>query len=153
MKKFILILAIVFISNLAYADTWCMWDGSQGTNCQSDSKGYIVVQNGFKVHTESILNSHGYFHTTITHPAVGENQLRDQEVWDKVDNEITKTWTVRDMTSEEIDEHIASPMQISEYYIWKALLVKGVITQQDAVDRLPQDLIDAYLARDRLENP
>ena len=153
MKKLLICALILLIPTIAPADQWCMWDGSQGTDCQSDSKGYVVVPTGFKVSTESILNGHGYYRTVTTYPALGENQVREQEVWGFADNEISRTWTVRDMTAEEIDQNIASPMPLSEYYLWKALIVTGVITQQQAAANLPQELIDAYLARDRLINP
>ena len=162
MKKIIICLVIALLPGIAFADTWCMWNGTQGEYCQSDDKGYIRITSD---HTDKTLannvisgtatdyNAVGYYLLTTTYPAIGENQVRDQEVWGFADNEISRTWTVRDMTQEEIDQNIASPMPLSEYYLWKALIVKGVITQQEAVNALPQELIDAYLARDRLVNP
>jgi hypothetical protein len=57
------------------------------------------------------------------------------------------------MTTEEIDERDSGVMPLSEYYLWKTLIVTGVITQQQAVDNLPDELIKAYQARNRLENP
>jgi hypothetical protein len=152
MKKIIIFLIVLFPA-IGFADTWCQWDGVQATDCQSDNKGYIIDTRGFKVSTEPIANENGYYRMVTTEPVIGENQTKDQEIWGFAGNEISRTWTVRDLTITEIDENTASPMPLSEYYLWKALLVKGVITQQEAANTLPQELIDAYLARDRLENP
>jgi len=150
-KLFIYLVLLIFSPSVLLADSWCQWDGSQGINCQSDNKGYIRTP--FKVSTEAVANDRGWFRVEVTQPAIGANQVKNAVVWDKVDNIITKTWTVRDLTATEIDQNVAAPMPLSEYYLWKALLVKGVITQQEAANALPQNLIDAYMARDRLENP
>lgn len=151
MKKIIFIILIA-VASPALADQWCQWAGDQGTNCQSDSRGYIVI-NGYNVRTPAIAHARGWYRLVVTQPTVGENQVIGTTVWGFSDNVISKTWTVRDMTDEEIDQRAASPMPIGEYYIWKALIAKGVITQQEAAQRLPDDLKAAYLARDRLENP
>ena len=152
MRRIILCIVALFIMPaLSQADSWCQWDGEQGINCQSDSRGYIRVD-GFKVSTPSIANAGGYYRVDNIDPVVGENQVRDEIAWSFSDNVITRTWTVRDLTAEEIDQRVASPMPLNTYYIWKALIAKGVITQQEAAQRLPQELIDAYLARDRLED-
>ena len=155
MKKIFLCVTVLFmLSGISLADQWCEWNGTSGENCKNDSQGFIVLPNGLPVAVdEENFNRHGYYRTVTTYPALGENQVRDQEVWEFADNEISRTWTVRDMTAEEIDQNIASPMPLSEYYLWKALIVTGVITQQQAAANLPQELIDAYLARDRLINP
>lgn len=147
----IILLISVFLAAPVHADQWCQWDGTQGVECQSDSKGYIVVPNGFKVSTESIANGHGLYHLTITEPSLGTNQVKDVEVWGLIGNQMSLTWTVRDLTTDEIDAKTASPMPLSEYYLWKALIIKGVITTAEAAAALPQELIDAYLARDRIE--
>jgi len=143
----------MFVPSILFAGTWCQWDGSEGINCKSTSKTSIVIDDHRVTVSAENLNPRGWFERTITQPTIGEDQVRDAEVWSKVDNEIYLTWTVRDMTATEIDQRIASPMSITDYYLWKVLLVTGTITQQQAADRLPQELIDAYQARDRLENP
>ena len=153
MKSLIVIALIVLFAPLANADRWCEWSGTQGINCRNDRNGVLMSPTNFPTSTVSKINSWGVYHLTETQPTLGADQVRDAEVWSKVDNEIYLTWTVRDMTATEIDERIASPMSITDYYLWKVLLVTGTITQQQAVDRLPQELIDAYQARDRLENP
>jgi hypothetical protein len=138
--------------SVASAGTWCQWDGSKGINCQSDSKGYIYID-GFKVSTPERANNAGYYKVAVVEPVINFNQIVDQETWAFTGNTIIHEWTVRDRTAEEIDLLISKAMPKSEYYIWKALLVKGVVTQQEAATALPQELIDAYMARDRLENP
>ena len=99
------------------------------------------------------LNPRGWYELTVTEPTVGEDQVKDAVVWGFETNQISKTWTVRDMTTTEIDARDADAMPLSEYYLWKTLIATGVITQQQAVNNLPAELIDAYQARDRLENP
>ena len=153
MKKFILCLMILLVPTILFAGTWCQWDGSAGTNCQSTSRTYIIINNVRVSVSAENLNPRGWYELTVTEPTVGEDQVKDAIVWGFATNQISKTWTVRDMTSEEIDTRDASPMPLSEYYLWKTLIATGVITQQQAVDRLPTELINAYQARDRLENP
>jgi hypothetical protein len=158
MKKLI-VFAILLIAPFAYADTWCMWSGTEGENCRSDNLGSIrmpsdlsdkTLANNVISGTEGDYNAVGFYKLTTTQPEIGENQVRDAEVWDKVDNQITRTWTVRDLTAEEIDNRIASPMSVTNYYIWKALIATEVLTIQQAQNNLPQELIDAYQARKRL---
>ena len=153
MKKFILCLIFMLVPSLLLAGTWCQWDGSQGINCQSTSRTYITINNVKVSVSAENLNPRGWFERTTTQPTIGEDQVKDAEVWGFVDNEISLTWTVRDMTAAEIDTRDASPMPLSEYYLWKTLITTEVITQQQAVNNLPAELIDAYQARDRLENP
>jgi len=154
MKKLIVLLALLLFVSPAFGATWCMWSGTEGEYCQSDSRGYVRMPNGHPISAlPEDLAYYGFFELVTTQPVLGENQVRDTEVWGFADNKITKTWTVRDMTVSEIDTRTAGPMPLSEYHLWKALIVTGVITQQQAVQNLPQELIDAYLARDRLENP
>jgi hypothetical protein len=155
MKKIILflILALMVAAPLS-AETWCEWSGTEGINCRSDNAGWIRTPSGLYVAVdEENFNRHGYYRLESTDPAIGENQVRDGVVWGFADNVISRTWTVRDLTAEEIDQREAGAMPLNTYYLWKALIAKGVITQQEAAQRLPQELIDAYLARDRLENP
>jgi hypothetical protein len=155
MRKIILCVTVLFmLSGIGYAETWCMWDGSKGTDCRDDSNGYIILTNGMPVSIdEENFNRHGYYRLIVTNPVLGADQVRDAEVWGFGGNEITKTWTVRDMTVTEIDIRDAGPMPLSEYYLWKVLHLKGVITTQEIQNNLPQELQDAYMARDRLENP
>jgi len=156
MKTLIVALLLLLCASPLVAGSWCQWDGVQGVNCQSDSRGYVRLEDGHPISAvpaPSNLNQHGFYELVNVQPTVGDNQTRDQEQWSFDGAEITRTWTVRNLTTEEIDRRIASPMPLNTYYLWKALLVKGVITQQEAATALPQELIDAYLARDRLENP
>jgi hypothetical protein len=153
MKNLIAVLAILLIVPVAYADRWCEWSGTEGENCVNDNSGVLLSPTKVPTRTEWKINTWGLFRVAITQPTVEEDELRDVEVWDKVDNQISLTWTVRDMTAIELDNRASSPMPLSEYYLWKALLATGVITQQQAATYLPQELIDAYQARDRLENP
>jgi len=153
MRKFILCLLFTFISSSLFAGTWCQWDGSQGTNCQSTTRTYITINNVRVTVSAENLNPRGWYELTVTEPTVGEDQVKDAVVWGFETNQISKTWTVRDMTTTEIDARDADAMPLSEYYLWKTLIATGVITQQQAVNNLPAELIDAYQARDRLENP
>ena len=153
MKKIflVLVLAIAVTTTPLYAATWCGWSGTEGINCRSDTAGWIQLPNGLLIAVdEENFNRHGYYRLETTEPTVGVDQVRDATVWGFADNVITRTWTVRDLTTTELDENEARAMPLSEYYLWKALLVKGVITQQEAATALPQELIDAYLARKRL---
>ena len=150
MKSLIVIALIVLFAPFANADRWCEWSGTEGENCRNDRNGVLMSPTNFPTSTVSKINSWGVYHLTTTQPTIGENQIRDAEVWSKVDNEIFLTWTVRDMTETEVDQRIANPMSVTDYYIWRVLIKTGVITQQQAVDNLPADLIDAYLARKRL---
>ena len=149
MKRLIVVLAVLLIVPLAHADRWCEWSGTVGENCINDRNGVVWLE-GRPTRTVSMINDFGLFRVTETQPVIGENQRRDAEVWGFADNEITLTWTVREMTATEIDNRIASPMSVTNYYIWKALLVTGVLTQQQAVNNLPPEMIDAYQARERL---
>ena len=153
MKKFILCLMILLVPTILFAGTWCQWDGSQGTNCQSTTRTYITINNVRVTVSAENLNPRGWYELTVTEPTVGEDQVKDAVVWGFETNQISKTWTVRDMTTTEIDARDADAMPLSEYYLWKTLIATGVITQQQAVNNLPAELIDAYQARDRLENP
>ena len=151
MKRLIVVALALFFAAPAFADTWCEWSGTEGENCKNDRDG--VLNMPFPTRTEAIINSHGYYRVVTTEPTLGADQVRDAEVWAKPDNTITKTWSVRDLTATELDQRIANPMSITDYYLWKALLVTGTITQQQAVAGLPAEMIDAYQARARLENP
>ena len=153
MRKIIVIIAILLIGSSVYAGRWCEWSGTEGINCVNDRNGVLQSPTNFPTRTESIINSWGVFRVTTTQPAIGVDQVRDAEIWDKVDNQISLTWSMRDMTVAEIDIREAGPMPLSEYFLWKTMIVVGVITQQQAVNNLPQELIDAYLARDRILNP
>ena len=158
MKKIVLVLGILLIATFAHADRWCEWSGTEGENCVNDRYGILKSPTGTPTWVESntaLINSWGLFKTTDTQPTIGEDQVRDAEVWAFADNEITRTWTVRDMTTTEIDVRSAGPMPLSEYYLWLALTHEtlGIYTRAQLAGVLPQELIDAFLARDRLENP
>jgi len=98
MRKFILCLLFIFIPSLLFAGTWCQWDGSAGTNCQSITRTYITINNVRVTVSAANLNPRGWYELTVTEPSVGEDQVKDAVVWDFVTNQISKTWTVRDMT-------------------------------------------------------
>jgi hypothetical protein len=155
MKKILIPVFLLLFSAPAFGATWCEWSGTEGVNCQSDSRGYVraTADNHPIGASEENLNYHGFYELIVTEPSLGPNQVKDAVVWGFAANQISKTWTVRDLTTTELDQREARAMPLSEYYLWRALIVKGVITQQEAVDALPSVLIDAYLARDRLENP
>ncbi|MCP4262754.1 MAG: hypothetical protein GY774_35395 [Planctomycetes bacterium] len=152
MKKIVMIIAMLLITPFAYADQWCEWSGTAGINCINDRYGVISLD-GVPTRTEAFINSFGLFRLTITQPAIGADETTNAEIWDKVGNQLSLTWSVRAMTQEEIDQRDSSPMSLSEYYLWTTLEATGTITIQQIQDNLPQELIDAYLARDRLENP
>jgi len=134
-----------------YAETWCTWSGTQGENCRGDSRGFIRALDGHPIGPpESNYNYHDFYKLVVTQPTIGADQVKDAVVWGFVANEITKTWTVRDMTATEIDERDSGAMDITDYYLWKVLLVTGVLTQQQAVNRLPADMVDAFQSRERL---
>ena len=153
MKKLIMLIIILLPYNV-FAGTWCNWSGTEGTNCKTDTKGYIITAEGLPVGVSAAsLNPRGWYERIITQPTLGTNQVKDAEVWSFADNQISLTWTVRDLTATEIDENTAGAMEIGQYYIWKTLLTTGVITQQQAVNNLPAELIQAYQARARLEAP
>jgi hypothetical protein len=157
MKKIIITLVLAGLTLLTThsdAGTWCMWNGTQGVHCQLDTKGYVRLPGGHPVSAVPApgnLNQHGFYALQITYPALGENQTYDAEVWGLTDNVMTKTWTVRDLTGAEIDERSLGVMPIGQYYLWRALIAKGVITQQEAAMYLPAELIEAYLARKRIK--
>lgn len=157
MKKIILIVLMFSVS--AHAGTWCQWSGSEldgwsGTNCKSTSRTFILL-NGVRVSVSAEnLNPRGWYGLTETHPALGENEIEDETIWGFADNEISRTWTVRDMTQEEIDTRDA--MALSDYYQWRIILeVVGVTPQQLQANMSAesyQELIKAYQARERLED-
>jgi len=148
MKNLLAVVLIVFFAVPVSADTWCQWSGTEGTDCKSDRDG--VFRTPFPTRSEATINEHGYYRLVVTQPTLGENQVRDEEVWAFEDNVITKTWTVRDLTAQEINEREAGAMPLSEYYLWKVLRLKNVVTTQELQDNLPEELKDAYLARKAL---
>ena len=135
----------------ANAATWCKWDGSQGINCTSTNRTSAVLDGHRVTVSAENLNPRGWYELVVTEPTIGADQVRGQTIWALVGNQITKTWEVQDMTTEDIDQRIARPMSLSDYYQWKVLLETGVITVQQARNHIPQELIDAYQARKRLE--
>jgi hypothetical protein len=150
MKKFILCLMIVLVPSLLFAGRWCQWSGTEGENCKSTSRTYIIINGGRVSVSAENLNPRGWYELTVTQPTIGTNEVKDVEVWDLVNDEMSKTWTVRAMTAEEIDTRDERAMSVNSYCLWKALIVTGVITQQQAIDNLPARLVDAYQARGRL---
>ena len=145
-----IVLLTFFISTAAYADRWCQWSGTEGENCKNDSKGILNMP--FPTKTETLINTKGYYRVTINQPSIEINQVKDTEIWDKVGNQISLTWTVRTLSDAEIDARDSEAMPLSEYYLWKVMLTTGIITQQQAQQYLPAELIEAYRARNRMEN-
>ena len=156
MKKIVMVILALLVASFSTsyaADRYCEWSGTEGINCVSpNSIGHYRIPGRVKTANPVRLNEYGYYIMTTTQPVIGEDQVRDAEVWGFADNEITLTWTVRDMTATEIDNRIASPMSIEMYWVWKALThpVRGIMTQAEAATILPQAMIDAYQARARL---
>ena len=88
-----LILSMFLFASPLFADTYCEWTGTEGTNCRSDAEGYLRAPDGHKITVaESNLNSFGYYKLTITNPVLGDDQVTDQEVWVFIGNDITMTW-------------------------------------------------------------
>lgn len=156
MKKFVFCLVIMFVPSILFAGTWCQWDESAGINCKSTTKTSIVIDDHRVTVSAENLNPRGWFERTITQPTIGPDQIRDAEVWDKVDNQISLTWSVRDLTATELDNRAASPMSVNDYYVWKAFMQAGIFTQAQLVAYFQAnqpEMIEAYQARDRLLNP
>ena len=156
MKKIVLCLMLTLIPSLALAGTWCQWSGTEEENCQSTSRTFITINNVKVTVSAENLNPRGWYELTVTQPTLGENQVKDAVVRDFADNEISKTWTVRDMTVEEIDIRDAEAMSVSDYYQWQAIIQFTSVTQAQIVTYLQTnapELIEAYQARDRLESP
>ena len=139
MKKLIFAVILLLISTSSTAGTWCHWTGAVGQLCKDDSKGYIVIS-GRPISTPAVANAHGYYKVTITSDTPGA-----ETVWVLDGTGLLKTPSIT-----EIDEDKSKPMAVGQYYLWKALIAKGLITQAEAVNFLPAELIDAYQARERL---
>lgn len=156
MKKIILfITGLLFISSISFAGTWCQWSGSEGENCKTTDLRYIKI--GPKGdHPVTIapqnLNPMGWYELTITEPDIGADEIKDAEVWSFVDNAISLTWTVRDMTQAEIDTRDAEAMDPTMFYLLRGLIANGTFTLEQASSWFPQESIDAYQARSRLED-
>ena len=152
MKKLIIIVLLTFFFvSFAYADRWCEWSGTVGENCKNDRNGVVYLP--FPTSTESIINNAGLYRVTITQPTIGVNQVRDAEVWGFADNQITQTWTVRDLTAQEILERDAREMSLTDYLQWNALVAGGVFTSEQIVTYLTvnyPEIVVAYLARKTL---
>ena len=154
MKKLVIVLCVILMASMAYAGRWCEWSGTEGENCVNDRNGVLLSPTGVKTRTISKINSWGLYQVTTTQPQLGVNQVRDAEIWDKVGNQISLTWSVRDMTEEEIYERDAQPMSVEVYLLYKALVAGGVFTQQQVVTYLTNnypEIVTAYLARKALE--
>ena len=155
MKKLItIVLLILFFAPFSYADRWCEWSGTVGENCKNDRDGVVYLP--FPTRTESLINNAGLYRVTVTQPTIGVDQTMDAEVWGFADNQISLTWTVRDLTTTELDNRAASPMSVNDYYVWKAFIQAGIFTQAQLVTYFQAnqpDMIEAYQARDRLLNP
>ena len=160
-KNVALILVLLAFPVTVNAATWCNWLGTEGENCQSDTKGFIRTAEGLPVGVSTAgLNPRGWFELTDTQPTIGADQRRSDPIWAKVDNQITRTWDVEDLTAQEIqnraDELAAEEGLISRelYYFINCLLTNGSIDLVNGkLNPAPciQPLKDAYAARGRLE--
>jgi len=155
MKKIILSLFLsLFFITPAFAAQWCQWSGTEAENCISERDGILYPDNHFPVKiegNETKIYNYGYYPLVITQPTIGENQVKDAEIWGFADNEISKTWSVRDLTQTEIDERDAEAMDITMYYLIKGLISIDTFTLQEAAAFFPAESITAYQARTRLE--
>ena len=153
MNKIIVCLIFIFIPSMASALTWCQWSGSAAMSCKSTVQPTVFIGGEEVDVSEETLNPLGWYIMNTTHPAIGPDQVQDSIVWSFENNQIGRTWTVRDLTQAEIDQRNATPMTINDYYQWKAIQIISGWTNQQLSDALPSDLVDAYVARSRLENP
>jgi len=136
---------------------YCEWDGTKGVNCQSDDKGYVRRFDGLPVGggVEN-YNDNGFYELTDTQPTIGADQVKDEVQWSFANDQISRTWTVRDLTAQEIqdrDDFIAAREgRISRemYYVLKWLIAEGVISSTN-INNAPNALKNAYQARGRLE--
>ena len=160
MKKLILTILILCVPSLAFAGTWCQWEGATRVNCKSTNKTSIFITDHLVTVSAENLNPRGWFELITTQPTIGADQVRGAEIETKPANEILLTWAVDDMTAQEIqnraDEIAAQEGLISRelYYVLNCFLKNGSI---DVVNGklnpagCPQKLKDAYSARGRLE--
>ena len=151
-KLFLIVLFITFIASTSVAGTWCQWSGTAGINCKSTS-GTIYLANGIPV-KEKDFNEYGYYERITTQPTLGADQVKDTEVWGFADNEISLTWTIRDLTAQEILERDAAAMSLTDYLQWKAIVQFTSATSEQIVTFLtanyPEQVI-AYQARKTID--
>ena len=114
MKKLI-VLTLVLLASPALAEQYCEWSGTEGVNCQNDNKGYVRTSAGLPVGGGvSNYNDNGLFLLSIVEPTLGVNEVRDQDQWSFDGSVITRTWSTRTLTAQEIqdrDDQIAHPQQ------------------------------------------
>jgi len=157
MRKLIVVL-IILLATSAYAEQWCEWSGTEAVNCINERDGILYAPGYVPIKIEpniDTIHSRGYYRLEVTQPVLGENQVRDAEVWELFthpinEDKITKTWTVRDMTATEIDNRVASPLSVNDYWQWKGIQAAGGWTNEEMIQRLPADLVEAFQARARL---
>jgi len=151
MKKLLFAILFVLIASPAIS-RWCYWNGTSGESCQTDNKGYLKVDSVGISGGEINYNSHGFYELTITQPTLADDETKDAEVWSKDGNQLSLTWSVRDMTQDELDEIDADEGLISRemYYVLKWLIDEGVISAAN-ISNAPAKLKAAYQARGRLE--
>ena len=154
MKRLFLIgLFITFMASTSIAATWCQWSGTEGVDCKNTSTGMFKLPNGIYV-KEKDFNASGYYERITTQPTLGADQVRDTEVWGFADNEISLTWTVRDLTAQEILVRDASAMSLPDYLQWKAIVQFTSATSEQIVTFLtanyPEQVI-AYQARKTID--
>jgi hypothetical protein len=158
MKKLLLVICLLVVPTLALGATWCEWSGTAGENCKTDNKNGIIRIGGVNVKYESGKNSRGYYELIVTEPAVSDTETKEvPPIWDFVANQITKTWTVRDLTAEELNARIAMGGDI--YWLFKIVLNAPIPNKGEPLvtpakllgQGVPQWLIDSYLARKAIE--
>ena len=129
------ILAILFVFSIAIpaqAERYCQWNDVKGINCTStNSVGVLKTTDGALVSGgEANINTYLYYKLTDTQPSVLEGSVRDAEIWDKVDNQISRTWSVREKTQLELDQENCAGMQ-NTMWLAKKLVTKGTLVAGD----------------------
>jgi hypothetical protein len=117
MKKLLILACLLLLPISATAadyDNWCYWDGSKGDYCRAERNGAIKVFTGIRVGGDDAnKNSHGYFKLDTITPAYDPaTQKLGAEVWGKVGDTITQTWTVESMTVNEQNERVGEASSI-----------------------------------------
>lgn len=162
MKKFITLIVLAFLLTVSnsFAADWntvqecCKWSGTEGIDCLPvkragiNNRPYITLPDGNNISTLAILYAEGYYPVTVTEPDMSTftYPVKYEEDWEKVGNDLTKTWKVR----EKNDTEIAEFMPYDAYLIWKILITETDLTANQVTPYLTQEKIDGYLARQRL---
>ena len=134
---FTVLLLVLFVTNVQAA-SFCQWDGSGPVNCKTPSAVKDADGNVLKyifypknaapfVFSESNANDRGYYESVTVTP-VGDT--RDTSEYSFSNNTITLTWTMRDYTTEEVNNTKCS-LIIQNLWVMKKLVAKGVLSLSD----------------------